>query len=74
MASPASVPVTIQIGNTTAGVGHVEVPIISTPAGRDAAGREQVKLAVDHPELRRRIADLLRGVADELEKGPSDGD
>ena len=74
MAKLAAVPVTLQIGNTTAGVANVEVPLISAPAGRDAAGLWQVEFRVDHAEFRRRVADLLRSVADEFEKGPADGE
>lgn len=69
----AALPVSLQIGGTTAEVGTVELPLISAPAGRDAAGLWQVNLSVDHVELRRRIADLLRSAADEFEKGPTDG-
>ncbi|MGP3914313.1 hypothetical protein [Nonomuraea sp. 10N515B] len=68
-----SVSVTLQIGSTTAEIGTVDLPIVSTPAGRDAVGLWQVEFHVDHAAFRRRIADLLRSAADEFEKGPADG-
>lgn len=70
MAKP-TLPVTLQIGSITAEVGTVELPMTSQPAGRDAAGLWKVEVNVDHAELRRRIADLLRSVAYEFEKGSS---
>lgn len=73
VARPA-VPVVLQIGSTIAEVGCVHLPIVSTPAERDALDMWQVEFHVDHAELRRRIAVLLRSVADEFEKGPADGD
>lgn len=72
MTKPAAVPVTLQVGNTTAEIGTVELPLISTPAGRDAAGLWQVDFTIDHAEFRRGVADLLRAVADKFEKGASD--
>ena len=69
----ATLPVAIHIGTTPVGVAHIELPIVATPAGRDAAGLWQVNVAIDHAELRRRIADILRSAADEIEKGVTDG-
>lgn len=69
MAKP-TVPITLQIGTITADVGTVELPISTGPATR-ADGVWHLPLTVDHDEFRRRVADLLRGVADEFEKGPT---
>lgn len=69
----SGLPVTIQIGSIPVGTSHVELPVISTPAGRDADGAWQVNIAIDHPELRRRVAAVLRAAADELDKGAADG-
>lgn len=74
MTKPPAVPVTLQIGNTTADIGTVELPIVSTPAGRDAAGLWHIDFRVDHAAFRRGLADLLRQAADEFEKGVSDAD
>ncbi|MER7500453.1 hypothetical protein AB0L05_27725 [Nonomuraea pusilla] len=61
-------PVTLKIGDIAAAeVGTVEIPLVTGPASKDAAGRWRMELRVDHPALRRNIAILLRGVADELE-------
>lgn len=72
MTKPPAVPITLQIGDTTAEIGTVELPLISTPAGRDAAGLWRIDFRVDHAAFRRGIADLLRAVADEFEKGATD--
>jgi hypothetical protein len=69
-----ALPIVLQIGSTSAEVGCVHLPLVSTPAGRDAIGMWQIDFHVDHAELRRRIAVLLRSVADEFEKVPADGD
>jgi len=68
MARP-TLPVTLHVGGTTAEVGTVEVPFTPRPIDR-----WNITLEVDHAEFRRRLADLLRGVADEFEKGAPDGD
>ncbi|MFD1547006.1 hypothetical protein [Nonomuraea guangzhouensis] len=73
MAKP-TLPVILAVGTTVGEIGTVELPLAPRSIGRDAAGRWNVAVEVDHVELRRRIADLLRGVADELEKVPVDGD
>lgn len=73
MAKPAAVPVALQVGSTTAEIGAVDLPLVSAPAGRDAAGLWQLTFRVDHAEFRRGLADLLRKAADEIEKGVTDG-
>lgn len=69
-----TLPVVLTVGTTEGEIGTVELPFAPRSIGRDAGGRWTVSVEVDHAELRHRIADLLRGVADELEKGPVDGD
>lgn len=67
-------PVTLRIGTITAEIGSVKLPMTSQPAGRDAVGLWHLEVNVDHVEFRRRVADLLRGVAAEFEKeAPTDG-
>ncbi|GAA3172547.1 hypothetical protein [Nonomuraea roseoviolacea] len=72
MVRPA-LPVVLQIGGTTAEVGSVDLPLVEGPAVRNAGGTWEIEVRVDHSELRRRIADVLRLVADEFERGPADG-
>ncbi|MFB4275739.1 hypothetical protein ACBJ59_10640 [Nonomuraea sp. MTCD27] len=73
MAKPAAVPVTLHIGSSIADLGAVDLPLIATPAGRDAAGLWHVDFHVDHAEFRHGIAELLRSAADEFDKGATDG-
>lgn len=73
MAKP-TLPVVLQVGNTSGEIGSVELPFISEPAGKDAAGLWTVTLRVDHPEFRRRLAALLRDAAAHFEEVPVDGE
>jgi hypothetical protein len=73
MAKP-TLPVTLHLGDITAAeVGTIDIPFITGPASEDATGQWHVEVKVDHAVLRQSLADLLRRVADEFEKGPTDG-
>lgn len=69
MAKPAAVPVFLQVGNTTAEIGSVELPLVAAPASHASPGLKFANFTVDHTEFRRGLADLLRNAADELDKG-----
>lgn len=59
-----TLPVTLTVGDTQCEVGTVNLPLVAeTTSPRDLAVR------VDVPELRRRIADLLREAAQAIEDG-----
>ncbi len=59
-----SLPVTLAIGVTSCEVGTVDLPLVA-----ESTAPEGATARVDMPELRRRIADLLREVAKVIEDG-----
>ncbi|MFI7468145.1 hypothetical protein [Nonomuraea sp. NPDC049646] len=73
MTRPAAVPVLLQVGNITATIGAVELPLVAGPITHASPGLQFANFTVDHTEFRRSLADLLRNVADELDKGAVDG-
>lgn len=62
-------PVTLKVGETICDVGSVNVPFTM-----QAVDRRSVSVRIDQPELRRRLAAMLREAADTLEEGAADGD
>jgi hypothetical protein len=72
MAKPV-LPVILQIGDTSGQIGTVDVPLVAGPVVRGMAGLQHAEFRVDHDEFRRNVADLLRRVAEEFERGPIDG-
>lgn len=77
MASPIAglpLPITLQVHEATYEIGTVQIPFTHQEISRAADGRLTVEISIDRPELRRRIADLLKVTAMHFEEeGPVDG-
>lgn len=67
--SPGSIPVVLKVAGVEGEIGTVELPIATSPQGRDRTGAFRLAVEIDHTELRTRIADLLRTAADEIQAG-----
>jgi hypothetical protein len=66
-------PVTLQVREATYGIGTVQIPFTHQEITRASDGRLSVAISIDQPELRRRIADLLKVTAMHFEEDPTDG-
>jgi hypothetical protein len=71
---PITIPVMLGVSESNAEIGRVDVPFSKRQIVRDDDGSLHLELTVDHGELRRRLAGLLREAADQFERGPLDAD
>ncbi len=59
-----TLPITLAVGDTQCEVGTVNLPLVA-----ETTNPRDLTIRVDMPELRRRIADLLRETAQAIEDG-----